>query len=345
MNKLIIIVLLLAVIGCTPKKPFVVTDKIEYDVLVENIDSTADYWVQNLEGPAREKLNQAVLEAALSGQYKLFDFKLDELTGRVRHDVVMDIAALRAKITPTKEMVMMPDTLSGKMVEVEVISHVYNPANINKYRFQEAWTMDTTTLQITKIVKGIAPLIETYDDSGQFAGNRLLFFIATDSTVTLDKMTPLTKRIQYDVFIKAPADNQDWWVQNIEESSRIAMINAILFKAKSGVVKAYDFPFNNALKPADINGLLTTSRSVEMQRPTPPYAFFDTTITEVTGVDKLIKLRFQEEWHMSTKPMAIIKKVTGIAPIKENYAPDGTLRGYTPLFWVYFDKQYPIKEN
>ena len=31
--------------------------------------------------------------------------------------------------------------------------------------------------------------------------------------------------------------------------------------------------------------------------------------------------------------------------MKENYGDSMELRGYTPLFWLYFDKSYPAKIN
>ena len=64
-------------------------------------------------------------------------------------------------------------------------------------------------------------------------------------TAETDKIL-LAERVQYDVLIKSPDTDLDWWVQNIEGSKRETFIKTILKLASDGKVKAYDY-FNEPL--------------------------------------------------------------------------------------------------
>jgi hypothetical protein len=46
---------------------------------------------------------------------------------------------------------------------------------------------------------------------------------------------------------------------------------------------------------------------------------------------------------MNDKTLAMSKKVMGICPLEERRSDSGELRGYKPLFWVFFDKRYPAE--
>jgi hypothetical protein len=46
---------------------------------------------------------------------------------------------------------------------------------------------------------------------------------------------------------------------------------------------------------------------------------------------------------MNDKTLAFTKKVAGICPLVERRTDSGELRGYKPLFWVFFDDKYPAE--
>jgi hypothetical protein len=152
----------------------------------------------------------------------------------------------------------------------------------------------------------------------------------------------LTERIQYDVFIKSPDPDLDWWVQNIEGSKREVFVKKIIDIALSGKVKTYDYS-NQLLTPAELKSQLYRSDTFSMQRANPPYQYFDTVVTHSIDMKDIVKIRFLEEWLWDEKTLFIQKKIAGIAPIAAVYMDDGELKGYKPLFWIYFDDDYPLK--
>lgn len=152
----------------------------------------------------------------------------------------------------------------------------------------------------------------------------------------------VTERIQYDVTIKSPDPDFDWWVQNLEGSKREAFIKNILNAAYSGKLKAYDI-FHNPLSVNDVKAIGNRADTVTGTSPNPPYNDTVMVLTQELDLQRITRVRFLEEWRMDENTLEFDKKVLGISPIIESYAENGELRGYMPLFWVYLDKDYPAK--
>lgn len=153
----------------------------------------------------------------------------------------------------------------------------------------------------------------------------------------------LTQQIQYDVNIKSPDSDMDWWVQNIERPERVSFIKMLLFAAYSGKIKAYDAYFNTPLTVKQLKSIGNSVDSVTLQRPYPPYEYYDTIVKRQLDINQITRIRFLEKWYINKKTFEINKKIIGIAPIIKNYNTQGNFRGYMPLFWLYFDNKYPKK--
>lgn len=150
----------------------------------------------------------------------------------------------------------------------------------------------------------------------------------------------LATRMQYDIFIKSPDPDLDWWVENIEGEKREIFVKSILELALSDKVKVYDYS-NTLFKPNELRDRLYRSDSITFQREMPPYDDYDTVITNNIRIEDIVKLRFLEEWNYNKQSLQISKKVVGICPIASAYDDKGELKGYKPLFWIYFDEKYP----
>lgn len=151
----------------------------------------------------------------------------------------------------------------------------------------------------------------------------------------------VTKRIQYDVTIHNTDPDMDWWVQNIEGSNREKMVKDIFTQVTTGKVKAYDYITCKLYTADEINGIMRKVDSISIQRTMPPYDLVDTVLVTEIRLSDITRIRFLEEWSMNEKTLAISKKVAGICPIVERYSESGELRGYKPLFWIFFDDKYP----
>lgn len=145
----------------------------------------------------------------------------------------------------------------------------------------------------------------------------------------------ITKRIQYDVNIKSPDPNYDWWIQNLVGPQRERLVRLLLKGAKQGKYQAYDYYFHPISK-AEVSKILNDSVLRKVRQTTPPYMLIDTLVIEKIGINDIQKLRFLEEWKLNPENFAISKKVLGIAPIAKRYDQLGIER-WQPLFWIFPD--------
>lgn len=153
----------------------------------------------------------------------------------------------------------------------------------------------------------------------------------------------VTKRIQYDVSIRNTDPEMDWWVQNIEGANREKLVKDILARVTNGEVKAYDFLTCKPFTADEIKIMMKRVDTISVERSTPPYDLVDTLLVTEIRLSDITKLRFLEEWSMNDKTLAFTKKIAGICPMAERLTDSGELRGYKPLFWVFFDDKYPAE--
>jgi hypothetical protein len=153
----------------------------------------------------------------------------------------------------------------------------------------------------------------------------------------------VTKRIQYDVSIRNTDNEMDWWVQNIEGSNREKLVKDILTQVTAGEVKVYDFLTGKPFTADEIKSMMKRVDTISVERSTPPYDLVDTIMVTEIRLSDITRLRFLEEWSMNDKTLAFTKKVAGICPMAERLTDSGELRGYKPLFWVFFDDKYPAE--
>jgi hypothetical protein len=150
----------------------------------------------------------------------------------------------------------------------------------------------------------------------------------------------ITQRIQYDVFIRNTEPDMDWWVQNIEGRNREKLVKDIIQQVTTGKVNAYDFLTCKPFTADEIKSMMKRIDTISVERSTPPYDLVDTVLVTEIRLSDITKLRFLEEWSMNDKTLAFTKKVAAICPMAERLTDSGELRGYKPLFWVFFDDKY-----
>ena len=52
--------------------------------------------------------------------------------------------------------------------------------------------------------------------------------------------------------------------------------------------------------------------------------------------EDVTRYRLKEDWYFDREEARMNVRIIGIAPLKELRADDGVVRGYSPLFWIYF---------
>ena len=169
----------------------------------------------------------------------------------------------------------------------------------------------------------------------------LLVVVALMVLVSCQQQTKkdvITKKIQYDVNIKSPDADWDWWIQNLVGPDREKLVNMIMDGALSGRLQAYDY-FSDSITPAIIHEMLADTFYLTYKRSVPPYNDYDTTIIMKINRKDIQRIRFLEEWKVDPETMQFEKKVYGIGPVARRIDLQGVER-WQPLFWIYTDKDF-----
>ncbi len=150
-----------------------------------------------------------------------------------------------------------------------------------------------------------------------------------------DKEKIITRKIQYDVNIKSPNPDYDWWIQNLVGPQREKLVKTILRGAVSGKFKAYDY-FYNPLDKAAVSYILTDTIILQIRESEPPYALKDSIVITHIQPKDIQRLRFLEEWRINSETMQFTKVIKGIAPVARRFDAEGNIR-WQPLFWIFPD--------
>lgn len=156
-----------------------------------------------------------------------------------------------------------------------------------------------------------------------------------------NKMEVIADKVQYDVNIKSPDPDYDWWIQNLPGPQREKLVNTIIDGALSGKFQSYDY-FYSPLTPGEVARVLSDTTFLTLVDEDPPYEERDTILIYNILKEDIQRIRFLEEWYIDPETLSTEKKVLGLAPIAKRIDVTGVER-WQPLFWVFIDKDF-IKE-
>lgn len=175
--------------------------------------------------------------------------------------------------------------------------------------------------------------------------NILLFavLLIIGSSCVQDNLKLITEKIQYDVNIKSPDPEYDWWIQNLVGPERENLVDIILDGALEGKFQAYDY-FYQPITPDEVRGLFADTLMLTFRQLEPPYELFDSVVIQTIERADIQRLRFMEEWKMNPDNLDFEKKIYGLAPVARRVDSQGTVR-WQPLFWIYTDEEFVTKLN
>jgi len=139
--------------------------------------------------------------------------------------------------------------------------------------------------------------------------------------------------------------NQPLHFPTIPAEGRRSLMQVLIDAIRAGEITAYDIvddDFTVPLTVEQIFGRLDRTQTITMQRPTPPYMEFDTTITIPFNPAEVRRFRIKEDWFFDSNRSVLDVRIIGISPVREAIDPvTGEVRGDEPLFWVYFPEARP----
>jgi gliding motility associated protien GldN len=143
--------------------------------------------------------------------------------------------------------------------------------------------------------------------------------------------------------------NQPLYFPITASNSRRSLMQVIMDGIREGSITAYDASddeFTLPLSPEALMANLETTVIRTLQRPTPPYDEYDTTITIPFNTADVRRFRIKEEWFFDSKRSVLDVRILGICPVREAIDPvTGEARGDEPLFWVFYPDARNVLAN
>lgn len=138
--------------------------------------------------------------------------------------------------------------------------------------------------------------------------------------------------------------NQTFRFEGQDDNGSQMFINILLKAVREGAVTAFeDDRFTTPKALADIEKLTTgTADTSEVRDVDDPNKIKEYVVTKAAfDAKSVIKLRIKEEWVFDREASRMFVRILGIAPIKTQFNANGTERGSTALFWVYYPDLRP----
>ena len=134
--------------------------------------------------------------------------------------------------------------------------------------------------------------------------------------------------------------NHPFYYPLIPHNGWKSFMTIVMDALREGSITAYEITetdeFLIPLTFEEIMGRLERSDTVELQRPFPPYDYYDTVITTKFNSQDVKRIRVKEDWYFDKQRSQMDVRIIGICPVRDSYDENGNFRGFDPLFWIYF---------
>ncbi len=311
-EKLCIAIVAIVLFTCFTTKQVksqTVTNRIIYDASIKNkFPDDENPYRNNIAEPQKGKFLNMILDAAMTNKINIFDkahnqIKYDDVSSNQNND--------KKDIDKTK------------------ITHI---------RFDEKWTMNEKTYELSKEVNGFCPVIDTINEQGVHHNQNPLFWIYPDkaSNKNASDNFIITNKISYVVYIAPRDQTSDPLMDNIDSVQREKFINTIMDAVLTNKLKAYDY--DGKLMTKEIFDNYFTRRDTISFQDINTDKIKDTVIVKNLDYKKIYLFKFTEEWSLNTKTFKFTKKVLTMAPSVELSDNEGNFKGYVTPFIIYFDK-------
>ena len=110
-----------------------------------------------------------------------------------------------------------------------------------------------------------------------------------------------------------------------------------------GSLTAYD-P-GPLLQDDEFHRPMTADAPQQPLNPLEPTTTYDTSVVDPLTTDRIKRYRIKEDWFFDKQRSKMEVRIIGIAPMKEAKGEDGEVRGYAPIFWLYYPELRYVLEN
>jgi gliding motility associated protien GldN len=140
--------------------------------------------------------------------------------------------------------------------------------------------------------------------------------------------------------------NQAFRNDSKDDNGSQMFIDMLLKAVNSGEVTAFaptDDRFTTPMKISEVQALTVgTADTSEVRDINDPNKIREYVVTRAAfDAKSVLKLRIKEEWVFDREASRLFVRILGIAPVKTILNPNGTERGSSIMFWVYYPDLRP----
>ena len=129
-------------------------------------------------------------------------------------------------------------------------------------------------------------------------------------------------------------------------ADRISLVQLLIDGVREGALTAYDpadDEFTTILDPMRRKRLLNRIDTIEVPDTEPPYDIIRKPVERPFDPSSVKEIRVKEEWYFDRQRSKMEVRTLGICLVYENMDyTTGTIRGSTPMFWIYFPEARPL---
>jgi gliding motility associated protien GldN len=139
--------------------------------------------------------------------------------------------------------------------------------------------------------------------------------------------------------------NQPLYFPTIQINNRKSLFSVIKMGILTGQLTAYGNPINDD----EFTKPLTLSEATNVLRKIDTIYYDDLEGNRVSKPDTqwvtssdIKQYWVKEDWFFDKQRSVLDVRIIGICPLKENRGDNGEVRGYSPMFWVYYPECRPL---
>ncbi len=141
--------------------------------------------------------------------------------------------------------------------------------------------------------------------------------------------------------------NQSFFYPEVPHNNWKNFMTVIIDALKEGTITAYEAgtPGDDFSVPLTYKGLLEKIEKADtqqLQRPYPPYDWYDTIIQKKLNSAEVKRFRIKEDMIFDAQRSQMIFRIIGVCPVRQRYSDAGEYRGDEELFWINFAEARPV---
>lgn len=125
------------------------------------------------------------------------------------------------------------------------------------------------------------------------------------------------------------------YIEDLKRADK-SLVQTILAKVEKGEVEAFHFFDKTQMSKTEIDQLFYPKDTVSVYDINLEKEVMKPSVGELNKAT-IQKVRVEQEWYFDEKDFSMRSKIIAIAPMKTIYNSDGSVRGETPLFWVFMN--------